>query len=128
MEKLMEKVMELIERDDLKSKHRAYEKVSKRFYLYHILRRNGMTLTVISKLFEKNHASVIHGIKVYKNRVEINDRQMIGHLEEYRQIIEGIEVKYHNLSEDIKSAKTLEDLNTIKRRAELNLYPQLYYL
>ena len=74
MEKLMEKVMELIERDNLKSKNRAYEKVSKRFYLYYILRRNGMTLSLISKMFEKNHASVIHGIKVYKNRVEINDQ------------------------------------------------------
>lgn len=127
MEKLMEKVMELIERDNLKSKRRTYEKVSKRFYLYYILRRNGMTLSLISNLFEKNHASVIHGIKVHKNRVETKDRHTIVHLEEYRQIIEGIEVEYHNLREDIKSASTLKDLNTIKKRAELNLYPQLYY-
>ena len=86
-----------------------------------------MTLNLISKLFEKNHASVIHGIKVYKNRVEINDHAMVHHLEEYRRIIEGIEVKYHNLKQDIKSATTIKDLNIIKKRAELNLYPQLYY-
>ena len=127
MEELMEKVIELIERDNLKSKSRAHEKVSKRFYLYHILRRNGMTLNLISKLFEKNHASVIHGIKVYKNRVEINDHAMVHHLVEYRRIIEGIEVRYHNLKQDIKSATTIKDLNIIKKRAELNLYPQLYY-
>ena len=52
---------------------------------------------------------------------------MVHHLEEYRRIIEGIEVKYHNLKQDIKSATTIKDLNIIKKRAELNLYPQLYY-
>ena len=127
MSGLIEKAIELIERDNLRSKARTNEVVAKRQYLYYRLRKNGMILRAIAELFNKHHATIIHGIKTYNNRVDTRDKIMFLHLKEYKELLENLEEEHYNLRKDVLSAVTQQDLKRIQKRVELNLYPQLYY-
>jgi len=63
----MKKIEDIISRYGLKDKDRSREKVYQRAYLYHYLYRiyRGMTYHSIGELFDMDHSTVIHGIKVY---------------------------------------------------------------
>ena len=127
MEGLMIKTMELIKRDGLREKSRRRDLVAKRQYLYYTLRRNGIILRVIANMFDVHHASIIHGIKVYKEKISIDDKMMPLFLNEYKAIFEKIEGECYDLKQNILDAQCLADYEVIKKRTQLNLYPQLFY-
>lgn len=84
-EDTLEKVKYLIERDNLKDKSRKRYLVYKRNYLYYKLRQDGYSLELIGSLFNKHHATIIHGIDTYKAVKRYKDVKHI--LNEYKQII-----------------------------------------
>jgi len=61
-----EAVIKLIEEMDLKSKCRLREKVYGRFILYKYLRNYNLSLERIGKFFNRDHTTVLHGLKQYK--------------------------------------------------------------
>ena len=64
----IERVKEHIEKYSLNVPCRKREVVYKRMYLFKYLQQmEGMSLTAIGKLFDKDHATVIHGLKTYEN-------------------------------------------------------------
>jgi len=58
-------VEEIIEEYDLKSKCRKRELVFMRYVLYKYLRSLGLSFDSIGKYFNRDHSTVIHGIKEY---------------------------------------------------------------
>ena len=62
MENLI-RIKEIIEEEQLKIRNQNPIKVSRRWFFYLWLRKNGFILREIGELFNVGHATVIHGIK-----------------------------------------------------------------
>ena len=83
-----EKIKQLIERDGLASESQKQKHVHQRHYLFYLLKeRVGMTLESIGELFNRDHATVIHGIKMYKTREELKDPYMNRDIAEYKEFL-----------------------------------------
>jgi hypothetical protein len=61
-----EAVVRLIDEMDLKSKSRLREKVYGRFIVYKYLRNYNLSLDRIGKFFNRDHSTVLHGLKQYE--------------------------------------------------------------
>ncbi len=121
MEDLIKKV---IEKDGLKKRNREQHIVHRRIFLFNLLRENGYTYAYIARLFNMNHATVLHGIKRYKELLSLNDVRLQVDTERYVQKFKDIEaavIKY-NLEKDVRKATTITDLDIIKRRLNNNMY------
>lgn len=62
----IENIQDLIEQYDLKKKCRRQEVIYKRYYLYNQLRKANYSLGAIGKIFNKDHASVLHGLRMHE--------------------------------------------------------------
>ena len=63
----MEIIRNYIEREGLNLKNRKRKNVYIRYYLFAYLRYTcGMTLEQIGKEFDRDHSSVVHGLKKYE--------------------------------------------------------------
>ena len=124
MENLIKDVEYFIQKDNLKKKCRKRKYIHKRIYLFYTLRRAGCTYQRIADMFDLNHATVIHGIKTYKNLKRTKDELLHLDVAEYGVKIKNKPKKY-NLKQDIFKATTLRDLEKIKLRAEKNVYEEL---
>lgn len=67
------KLKEFIENNGLNLSARHIEKVTLRNILYTRLRDYGLTLEIIGGFFNKNHATVLHGIRKYEIMKETKD-------------------------------------------------------
>jgi len=121
MEELMSSVLHYIEKDELKKRCRQRKYVHKRIYFFNVLRTAGYTYQSIGDLFGLNHATIVHGIKTYKNLKKSKDPLMFLDIAEYNG---KFEVKY-DLKTDILKATTIRDLQIIKGRTEKQLYKEL---
>lgn len=63
---MVEKIEHLIEQYDLASKSRERDKVYFRSYIYWLLREDGWIMSDIGNLFNRDHATVINGLKVHE--------------------------------------------------------------
>ncbi|HAB28030.1 MAG TPA: hypothetical protein DCE27_10180 [Xanthomarina gelatinilytica] len=121
---MVDLIKEVIEKDGLKKRNREQHIVHRRIFLFNLLREKGYTFEYIARLFNMNHATVLHGIKRYKDLLSINDVRLQIDTERYAQKFDDLEaavIKY-NLEKDVRKATTLTDLNIIKRRLNNNLY------
>ena len=115
---VVEKVKELIEKDNLISNNRSRGMIYKRAYLYHILRIEGLTLTDSGKLFNRDHATVINALKTHDNyykRDKIYDKIV----DEYEQIFYPVvkvhvEIPQDSIFEDIMNCHNSTSLKMIK--------------
>ena len=69
----LEDIMRIIEKYDLMSTKRDRHLIYKRAFVYNFLYNKKFTLTQIARIFNKNHATVLNGLKVYKSMVDTND-------------------------------------------------------
>jgi len=129
MENKIDKVKEVIEKDGLITKSRYRTFLDKRSYLYAMLNKNGMSLVEIGRLFNKNHATIINGIKKHHAYIRFKDELYLHNVKEYREIfyepkkihvdlIEKDEKKYNGsqLITDILECKNTTELQDIKRK------------
>jgi hypothetical protein len=129
MENKIERVMQVIERDGLITKSRYRTFLDRRSYLYAMLNKNGMSLVEIGRLFNKNHATIINGIKKHHAYTRFKDELYLHNVKEYREIfyepkkihvdlIEKDEKKYNGsqLITDILECKNTTELQDIKRK------------
>jgi len=117
-------IKEVIEKDGLKKRNREQHIEHRRIFLFNLLRENGYTYAYIARLFNMNHATVLHGIKRYKDLLSLNDVRLQVDTERYAQKFEDIEeavIKY-NLEKDVRKATTITDLDIIKRRLDNGMY------
>lgn len=117
-------IKQVIQKDGLDSKERFSPLINKRMYMYTIMRKHGMNFQKIGSFFNRNHATIIHGIKRYKDLTKSKDVMLKVDTEEYEQIFGKIPVpkERYNLEKDVRKATTIADLNIIKRRLNNNLY------
>ena len=129
MENKIERVMQVIERDGLicNSRYRSY--LDKRSFIYAMLHKDGYSLVEIGKIFKKNHATIINGIKKHHAYQRFKDELYLHNVKEYREIfyepkkihvdlIEKDEKKYNGtqLISDILECKNTTELQGIKRK------------
>jgi len=68
-------VEEIIEVEKLSGAKRVRHIVHQRFYLMWFLRKNTeLSLSEIGELFDRDHATVMHGVKYHNDAIEINDK------------------------------------------------------
>ena len=121
---MVDLIKEVIKKDGLKKRNSEQHIVHRRIFLFNLLRENGYTYAYIARLFNMNHATVLHGIKRYKDLLSLNDVRLQVDTERYAQKFEDIEeavIKY-NLDKDVRKATTITDLNIIKRRLDNGMY------
>ena len=121
---MVDLIKEVIEKDGLKKRNREQHIVHRRIFLFNLLRENGYTYEYIARLFNMNYATVLHGIKRYKDLLSLNDVRLQVDTERYAQKFEDIEeavIKY-NLEKDVRKATTITDLDIIKRRLDNGMY------
>jgi len=120
----MTDIIQYIEEHNLKTKHRYREYSYKRFYLYNLLRNEGFTLYEIARLFKRDHASIIHGIKTHNDLISVKDRIYMEIVEELMLIFENHKEE-HSLIDDVINCFSLQQLKKIKFRIKNNLYKEL---
>jgi len=117
----MEEVIEYIKEHNLGSKDRYRNLTYRRFYIYHILREEGLTYDQIAKLFNRTHASIISGLKIHRDYTSIKDQLYEFLTAEERLKFEGFKIE-RDLIKDIFSCDTLEQLKIIKIKLKNNGY------
>jgi len=117
----MTEILKYIQENNLATRDRYRHYTYKRFYLYNLLRNEGHTLYEIADMFNRDHASIIHGIKTHRDLMATNDKIYLDFVEELRLIFEA-EPMQHNLIEDVLNCHSLERLKKIKFRIKNNLY------
>lgn len=120
----MTDIIQYIEDNNLKAKHRYRHYTYKRFYLYNLLREEGLTLYEIAAMFNRDHASVIHGLKTHNDLISIKDKIYLDYIEELMLIFENYN-QGHVLVDDIMNCFCLKQLRKIKFRIKNNLYKEL---
>ena len=120
----MTDIIQYIEDNNLKAKHRYRHYTYKRFYLYNLLREEGLTLYEIAAMFNRDHASVIHGLKTHNDLISIKDKIYLDYIEDLMLIFENYN-QGHVLVDDIMNCFCLKQLRKIKFRIKNNLYKEL---
>ena len=118
---MIELIKEIIEHDGLANKNRKVEIIHKRVYLFNTLRKQGYTLKGIGSLFRMNHATILHGLKNYKNLAETKNK-LFNHNTEYYKLLLSLERPELDLRKEIVEAKNLVDLRKIQARIKNNLF------
>ena len=141
---MVDLIKKIIQKDGLDKKCRKVPTVNKRMYLFNILRKQGLTLYQIGKMFKMHHATVIHGIKRYNELADSFDflleldttayRQILENesvykaksfkidTEEYQVILKNAPKIKYILEKEILEAETLQELRKITRKLYNNLY------
>jgi len=112
---------ELIRYYNLKSNSRSRELVYKRYFLYAQL-RDEFKFQQIADMFGKDHASVIHGIKMHKAWMSVNDKVYKLYT---KDIKEDYETKIMNGYADkdkilVNLVESFQDVATLSIRMRVN--------
>jgi hypothetical protein len=121
----IEKVKELIQRDNLDSKDRHRDLIYKRSYLYSILREEGWHLSKIGRLFNRNHATVINALNLHDNyfgKDKIYDRMIKEYLTIFGKEITDIDYNKPTIYQDIMDCHNTTALAIIKQRIKDGYY------
>jgi hypothetical protein len=121
----IEKVKELIQRDNLDSKDRHRDLIYKRSYLYSILREEGWHLSKIGRLFNRNHATVINALNLHDNyfgKDKIYDRMIKEYLTIFGKQITDIDYDKPTIYQDIIDCHNTTALGIIKQRIKDGYY------
>jgi chromosomal replication initiation ATPase DnaA len=85
----LEKVMVLIDSDNLNVPSRIQSKTHKRYFLYKMMRDvTDLTYDEIGGYFGRDHATVMAGIKKHETYIEINDSKYLKDIEEYDNLFQ----------------------------------------
>jgi hypothetical protein len=68
-------ILKLIDKYNLATKSRVESHCYKRYYIYYLLSKTGMSLSSIGRALGKGHATVIHGIKEHKKWHKLQDER-----------------------------------------------------
>lgn len=109
----------MIQRDNLDSKDRHRDLIYKRSYLYAILREQGWNLSEIGRLFNRDHATVINGLRIYDNYYgvdKIYDRYIKHYDSIFRPHIDEIIKSKDSIYQDIINCHNTTELRLIKEK------------
>ena len=118
---MIELIKEIIEQDGLAQKNRKREIVHRRIYLFRKLREDWHTLKGIGSLFNMNHATILHGLRLYQDLCDVNNKVFLHDIEYYKLLL-SLELPELDLRKEIKEAKNLKDLRKIQGRIKNKFY------
>ena len=127
MESLMQKIEYKVAKDDLLRQCRKREKVFKRMFIYNLMSIHDIQVTHIGRFFNRNHASIINGLKTYNNLKSSKDAELISVLSNYMEFFEQYDIKKieYSIRKDVENATTFRDIGIMRKRLENNLYYDL---
>ena len=116
---MVEKIEQLIEQYDLASKSRERDKVYFRSYIYWLLREDGWIMSDIGNLFNRDHATVINGLKVHeayykKDKVYMRFVKKLDEI--FNPTIDEIMVAKDTIFHDIMNCHNTTELRLIKEK------------
>jgi hypothetical protein len=116
---MVEKIEQLIEQYDLASKSRERDKVYFRSYIYWLLREDGWIMSDIGNLFNRDHATVINGLKVHeayykKDKVYMRFVRKLDEI--FNPSIDDIMMAKDTIFHDIMNCHNTTELRLIKER------------
>jgi len=116
---MVEKIEQLIEQYDLASKSRERDKVYFRSYIYWLLREDGWTMSDIGDLFNRDHATVINGLKVHeayykKDKVYMRFVRKLDEI--FNPSIDEIMMAKDTIFHDIMNCHNTTELRLIKEK------------
>jgi hypothetical protein len=117
---MIETIEQIIKEQKLDRKSRHRTKIYQRAYLYSVLYNQGINSIQIGRMFNRDHATVLHGIKIHKMFIK-NDKL-------YHEAIKLIVMHLDGVKEpvciyqDIYGCKGYKMLNLIKTRIANNYY------
>lgn len=119
---MIDKIKYMIELHNLCDKGRNRELVYKRNYIYSELYKLNINLTQIGKMLDKDHVTVMHGLKVdkqFKNFDKLYD-EIIAPIKDY--LYPPNEIHKYSIFEDVIKCNNTTDLRIIKERIANNQY------
>jgi hypothetical protein len=117
----LEEIQAIIDKYDLKQKSRYMHLIYRRYYLYKVLKRDGMTLSQIGRLFEQTHATVINGIAKHDTYMKYKDSSYMLHTLELREQF-VLPQYYKPLKQRVLECVSLEKLEKLKEQIRCNYY------
>jgi hypothetical protein len=88
MSDFLNSIMLLIEEDGLNTPSRSPKLNHKRYYLFNKMRERGLSLQKIGEYFNRNHSTIIHGIKMHKIFLVTRDKIYLKDTEEYDNLFQ----------------------------------------
>ena len=122
---MVEKIQQLIEQYDLASKSRERDKVYFRSYIYWLLREDGWIMSDIGDLFNRDHATVINGLKVHeayykKDKVYMRFVRKLDEI--FNPTIDEIMIAKDTVFHDIMNCHNTTELRLIKEKIVTGWY------
>ena len=122
---MVEKIEQLIEQYDLASKSRERDKVYFRSYIYWLLREDGWIMSDIGNLFNRDHATVINGLKVHeayykKDKVYMRFVRKLDEI--FNPTIDEIMIAKDTIFHDIMNCHNTTELRLIKEKIVTGWY------
>ena len=122
---MVEKIEQLIEQYDLASKSRERDKVYFRSYIYWLLREDGWIMSDIGNLFNRDHATVINGLKVHeayykKDKVYMRFVRKLDEI--FNPSIDEIMIAKDTIFHDIMNCHNTTELRLIKEKIVTGWY------
>jgi hypothetical protein len=127
-------IHELIEKYGLLDKSRRRDVLFKRYYLYNELRTCGLSLSEIGRVFNKNHATILHGLRVHKDLTSYRDTDYLAETCALQAYLDGAELpdiskvfktqKDYDIKTDILKANNMVSFKRIQRRVKMGFYEE----
>lgn len=114
MLELIKIAIENVTNCDINNPTRKVQYIQARTLFYHFARKNKYTLQAIAEYVDKNHASVIHGLKKFEQDLEY-DFVYRGHYRDVLELLGSIEVE-----DVVDTSKTLLESYELKNRVLMN--------
>ena len=118
---MIDDIIEYIKENDLKAKSRHRYVLYKRYYLYSILRKKGLSLSRIGKMFNQNHSTIIHGLINHDVWHKAKDPIYLLHTRELREMFVARQY-YTPLRIKILECNSMDELEKIKNQIKNNYY------
>jgi hypothetical protein len=118
---MIDQIQEYIVKHELTKKSRLRQYTYKRYYLYALLRNQGMPLTEIGALFHQNHSTVIHGIANHDVWYKQKDPLYLYYTLELRGMFASPRY-YKPLRVKVLECNDMEKLDRIKEQIKKNYY------
>lgn len=121
---MIDNINNVIKKYNLNSSSRQRDLVYMRAYLYFELSKLKINKCQIGRMFNRDHASVIHGLKVHKNYYK-KDKIYNDSIADVRYYLypSDVELKV-SIFEDISKCYNTTDLKVIKLKIENNEYQE----
>jgi hypothetical protein len=121
-EALRQQIVRLIEKHELKKEDRHRDYLYPRYFLMWVLvKKCRLSLQATGDHFDKDHSTVIHGIKMHDIFTDSRDSIYEYYIREFRSALEVPE-EIRTLQDDVLKCRSFGELKVIKKRIKEGFY------